>query len=165
MTTLSTCPALVEPLAGVLAILQALPPEAHWTHEAWLLLHPLLVDHMPCAGCGPTSGSISGSGSTSGLHARVVDAACRLVNSAHTILTAPDHFLPPVLAAYRAFMGGCVLVTAVAAGWTAGTAAGPHSRALLQCSEVLVFTAPCWRGGRDYYDVFQQVCRGLDAAR
>ncbi|EFW98445.1 c6 zinc finger domain containing protein [Grosmannia clavigera kw1407] len=148
------CPASSRLIGEVVAVLQTLPLDQPLAQEAWLLLLPRLVDHAPCIGC---SSTLDGG---FGLHILVVLHACRLADSAHTILAEPNRFMPPVLAASRAFMAGCVLVTAIAAGWVAQEPL--HTRALLKCSEVLAFAAPCWRGGRDYYDVFRQIIKGLD---
>jgi hypothetical protein len=125
-------------------------------HEIWLLLHPFLVDHAPCDSC--LSFAASTIDDETGLHRRVLREATSLTAAVHMLVTSQDVFIPPMFAASRAFMAACVLSTAMATHWPGSeTCLG----SLLKCSEVLTFTSPLWRGGRDYFEIFRQLARAI----
>lgn len=148
---------LTEQYSRALAILQRMPTSEVMTHEAWLLLHPALTSHTPCRSCCsfPTVARLT---EFSGLHTRVLSEATCLIDSVYTMLSSQDVFIPPIMAGTRAFMAGCVLVTGLASKWPG---AEKHMGSLLKCSEVLAFTAPLWKGGRDYYDVYRQIAKSV----
>lgn len=140
-----------------LRILETLPTIEPVTHEVWLLFHPLLIDHAPCDAClyFPPSRAVGDDG---GLHNRLIREAKSLVTAVHTAMTSRDAFIPPMLAASRAFMAACVLSTAMAGHWPGfETCLG----SLLKCSEILTLAAPLWRGGRDYYETYRQLARAI----
>jgi hypothetical protein len=60
-----------------------------------------------------------------------------------------------MLAATRAFMSVCVLITAIAGRWDG---ASGRMSALLKCSEILAFTGP---GGADYYKTYRQIVKAI----
>jgi hypothetical protein len=63
-----------------------------------------------------------------------------------------------MLAATRAFMSVCVLITAIAGRWDG---ASGRMSALLKCSEILAFTGPLWPGGADYYKTYRQIVKAI----
>lgn len=150
------CP-LRSSLAHAVETLQLMPPSEVLTHLGWVLLQPALLNHPPCEVCS-TFSTIGRSNHYPSLQARVLSEAACLVDAAHSIVVSRDIFLPPVFATLRAFVGGCVLMTGTTCLWpTAET----YSAYLLKCSEVLAFTLPLWRGGKDYYDVWRQISRAM----
>lgn len=151
------CPLSNTTGQAFLRILETLPTTETVTHEVWLLLHPLLVDHAPCDVCSsfPPSRVMGDDG---GLHNRLIYEAKWLITTVHTLVTSPVVFIPPMLAASRVFMAACVLSTGMAAHWPGfETCLG----SLLKCSEVLTLTAPLWRGGRDYFETYRQLARAI----
>lgn len=150
------CP-LRSSLAHAVETLQSMPPSEILTHLGWALLQPALLNHPPCDTCSSFS-TIARSTSYSSLQARVLSEAACLVDAAHSIVVSRDDFIPPIFATCRAFVGGCVLVTGTTSLWpTAET----YSTYVLKCSEVLAFTLPLWRGGKEYYDVWRQISRAM----
>lgn len=152
----SLCP-LRASLSSAVETLQLMPPSEILTHLGWILLQPALVNHQPCGVCSSFATTARARNYLS-LQARVLSEAACLVDAAHSIVVSRDVFIPPIFATCRAFAGGCVLVTGLSCFWpTAET----YSSYLLKCSEVLAFTLPLWRGGKDYYDVWRQVSRAV----
>lgn len=150
------CP-LSGPLSPAVDILQSMPPSEVLTHVAWTLLQPTLVNHPICDSCSSFS-TIARSTSFTSLHARVLSEAACLIDTAHSVLGSQNAFIPPKFASCRAFMGGCLLITGMSCRWPSEETYSAH---LLKCSEVLAFTVPLWKGGRDYYDVWRQITRGV----
>lgn len=151
------CPLSNTTGQSFLSILETLSTTEPVTHEVWLLLHPLLIDHAPCGAClsFPPSRAMGDDG---GLHNRLLREAKSLITTIHTLVTSRDVFIPPMLAASRAFMAACVLSTGVAGRWPGSeTCLG----SLLKCSEVLTLTSPLWRGGRDYFEIYRQLARAI----
>lgn len=151
------CPLSNTTGQSFLRILEPLPTTESVTHEVWLLLHPLLIDHAPCEVClsFPPSRAMADDG---GLHKRLLYEAKSLITTIHTIVTSRDVFIPPMLATSRAFMAACVLLTGMADRWPGSeTCLG----SLLKCSEVLTFTAPLWKGGRDYLETYRQLALAI----
>jgi hypothetical protein len=151
------CPLSNTTGRSFLKILETLSTTEPVTHEVWLLLHPLLIDHAPCDAClsFPPSRAMGDDG---GLHNRLVCEAKSLLTTIHTLVTSRDIFIPPMLAASRAFMAACILSTGMAGRWPGSeTCLG----SLLKCSEVLTLTSPLWRGGRDYFETYRQLVRAI----
>lgn len=150
------CP-LRASLSHAVETLQLMPPSEILTHLGWVLLQPALVNHPPCAICSSFATNTQ-SKSYPSLQARILFEAACLVDAAHPIVVSRELFIPPIFATCRAFVGGCVLVTGLACHWPTAETYSTH---LLKCSEVLAFTLPLWRGGKDYYDVWRQVSRAV----
>lgn len=151
------CPLSNDTDQSVLGILEALPTTEPVTHEVWLLLHPISIDHAPCQVClsFPPSRAM---GYDSGLHRRLIHEAKSLIIIVHTLVTSQDVFIPPMLAACKAFMAACVLLTGMVDHWPGSeTCLG----SLLKCSEVLTLTAALWRGGRHYFETYRQLARAI----
>lgn len=150
------CP-LTGPLSPAIDILQSMPPSEVLTHVGWTLLQPTLANHPLCGSCSSFS-TMARSTSFDSLHARVLSEAACLIDTAHALLVCQHAFIPPIFASCRAFVGGCLLITANSCRWPSAETYSAH---LMKCSEVLAFTVPMWKGGRDYYDVWRQIARGV----
>lgn len=150
------CP-LSSPFSQAVEILQSMPPSEVLTHVAWTLLQPALVNHPPCESCSSFS-TKARSTSFESLHARVLSEAACLIDTAHAVLAFQNAFVPPIFATCRAFIGGCLLITGLSCHWPTSETYSAH---LLKCSEVLAFTVPLWKGGREYFDVWRQITRGV----
>ncbi|KAH8657934.1 hypothetical protein BX600DRAFT_468403 [Xylariales sp. PMI_506] len=151
------CPLSEQP-PSILRTLQSMPSPDPVTHGAWLLLHPILVAHPPCEGCLDRPASGSDQNKSSGLHERVLQEACRLVECNYKILTSQESFLSPTVVTSQTFMAACVLITAMKSVWPG---ASKQLGSLLKCSEILAFTAPLWKGGRGYYEAYNQLSRAI----
>lgn len=152
----SNCP-LRASLSHAVGTLQLMPPSEILTHLSWALLQPALLNHPPCGVCSSFA-TTAGPTNYSSLQARVLSEAACLIDAAHPIVVSRDIFIPPVFATCRAFAGGCVLVTGLSCLWPTAETYSTH---LLKCSEVLAFTLPLWKGGKDYYDVWRQISRAV----
>lgn len=150
---LEHCP-MSDHYAQVLSILRSMPASDPTTHEAWLLLYPLLAEHPVCDLCRPLADDWNGTVESTGIHRRVIWEAARLVDSIHVTLVSPDAFVPPVLCVTRTFMAACVLVTGVRNEWPGVESC---TKVLLKCSEILAFTSRLWDGGREYFEVYRRI--------
>ena len=119
-------------------------------HEAWLLCAPIIAQHL-CNTCSIDGGS---SGRESDLQGDVLSAALRVIESDHPLVRSSEVFIPPFLASAKALSAGCVLVLGILKGWQESKT---FTGGLLQCSEVLSFTAPLWEGGREYYEIWRSL--------
>ena len=135
-------------LVSRLRSLQTREPQIH---EVWLLCAPLMTQHS-CNSCLPSADGI-GSGMTD-LQTDILSAALQVVESVHTLVRSSEVFIPPFFASAKALSAGCVLIIGSLKGWKG---ARNCTGALLQCSEVLSFTAPLWKGGREYYEIWRSL--------
>lgn len=145
------------PLSGrtleLLEVLEKSPPHDSTVEDSWLLLLPVCLQHKPCVFC-VTEDDEHTTRSLAYLCQRIVQSSLSLLSSVHASISTGASFIPPLLASSRALVAGCALVVGIAKGW-----AGPTTSisALLQCSEILTFAAPHWKGGQAYLDVWRLV--------
>lgn len=147
------CPAS-ESVLLLTTKLNQLPKHDLLVHESWIMFLPTCLEHPTCEGC--SSGLERSTNVTTilGLRAQVLESAKTLLVSAHRSVISRDSFLPPQIASSRAFAAGCVLVTAITGRWSG---AQDNLGFLLQCSEVLAFFGPLWKGGNDFYEVWRKI--------
>lgn len=144
---------LLRPFIALLEILDNSPPQHPIVLESWLLCLPACAEHQPCVFC---SGPVTGSPTSclNSLRAKVIQSALSLILSVHNIIRSSEGFIPPLIASSRAFTAGCALVLGTSKGWVGST---DCQSAFLQCSEILSFAAPLWKGGQQYLDVWRTI--------
>ena len=95
-----------------------------------------------------------GPGRESELQSDILTAALKVIESVHPFVRSCEVFIPPFLASAKALSAGCVLLIGSLKGWQEPKLL---TSGLLQCSEVLSFAAPLWKGGREYYEIWRSL--------
>ncbi|KUJ16401.1 uncharacterized protein LY89DRAFT_734497 [Mollisia scopiformis] len=137
-------------LLSLLAMLNDFPQEDPLVSECWLLLLPVCVAHsrsnIYCTQTCNIDISI--------LQSKVLQAATSMLNAVHPVVSSSEAFIPPFIAASKAFSAGCALITGIKGNWES---AENITGSLLKCSEILTFSASLWQGGKDYYEVWRKI--------
>lgn len=148
-----TCPISVY-LLSLLSTLNEFQWEDPLVQESWLLLLPICVIHSRSVSCCSQTCGID----ISIFQSKILQAAISVLNTVHHFVSSSEVFIPPFIAASKAFTSGCALVTGIKEGWQG---AGNVTSALLKCSEILTFSAPLWRGGKEYYEVWRKTVAAI----
>lgn len=138
--------------------------ENHQEHDAtvasetWILLLPVCVKHKQCAFCFQEPDDHESKGMTT-LRLKVVNAASRLINNVHGIVTAADGFISPFIASAMAFVSGCCIVVSISKRWIS---LHWYMKDVVKCTELLALFAPHWKGGSTYLRVWRVLLSLLD---
>lgn len=126
--------------------------------EMWLLLLPTCVQHKQCVFCFQEADDPTTRGMRS-LRQRLLEAALHLIEHTHRATTSANGFIPPLIASSRAIVSGCAILVSRAKHWSPGTL---HVKGLLQCTEVLTYFMPHWKGGPGYLQVWNTITNLVD---